>query len=68
MQSRNKSIREKTDIINKYYKNTYHKNPEIETTLKLHSSLKKKKLTKLKRRVQYRKYSIKKQKLKLKNN
>ena len=62
MQSRNKSIREKTDIINKYYKNTYNKNPEIETTLKLHSSLKKKKLTKLKRRVQYRKYSLKRQK------
>tara|TARA_Y100000591_G_C21534619_1_gene545832 strand:+ start:239 stop:436 length:198 start_codon:yes stop_codon:yes gene_type:complete len=62
MQSRNKSIKEKSAIINQYYKNTYRKNPEIETTLKLHSSLKKKKLTKLKRRVQYRKYSLKREK------
>ena len=62
MQSRNKSIKEKSAIINQYYKNTYRKNPEIETTLKLHSSLKKKKLTKLKRRVQYRKYSLKRDK------
>ena len=62
MQSRNKSIKEKANIIKEYYKNTYRKNPEIESTLKLHSSLKKKKLTKLKRRVQYRKYSLKREK------
>ena len=48
MQSRNKSIKEKTAIINKYYKNIYQKNPEIETTLKIHSNLKSRKLSKLK--------------------
>ena len=65
MQSRNKSIKEKTDIINKYYKNTYQKNPEIETSLKLHSNLKSRKLSKLKRRVKNRKASLRRKYKKL---
>ena len=65
MQSRNKSIKEKTVIINKYYKNTYQKNPEVETMLKLHNNLKSRKLSKLKRRVKNRKASIKRQYKKL---
>ena len=65
MQSRNKSIKEKSAIINQYYKNTYRKNPEIETTLKLHSNLKKRKLSKLKHRIKNRKSSLRSQYKKL---
>jgi hypothetical protein len=55
MISRKKSIRERSDVINQYYKNMFDRKPTIEKNEIIRKKGKKRKLTRMKKKTTYRK-------------
>lgn len=59
MISRKKSIRQKSEIINQYFKNTYDRTPNLEKNKEIYKSEKKRKKSKINRKNKYSKKSKK---------
>jgi len=64
MISRKQSIREKSDVINQYYKNIFNREPDINKNEQIRKKGKRRKLTKIKSKTKYRSHHKTKKKSK----
>lgn len=62
MISRKQSIKERSDVINQYYKNMFDRTPNIKKNKVIHKKEKKRKLTKIKKKTKYHRKTKKKTK------